>query len=34
MKELVKQAAYEAQQRELQAERDQEWAATRAGKMP
>ena len=34
MKELVEQAAYEAQQRERQAERDQEWAATRAGTMP
>lgn len=34
MKELVEQAAYEARQRERQAERDQEWAATRAGTMP
>lgn len=29
LKELAEQAAYEAQQRELQAERDREWAATR-----
>jgi len=29
LKELAEQAAYEAQQRELQAERDREWAAAR-----
>lgn len=30
LKQLAGQAAYEAQQREMQAERDREWAMTRA----